>query len=187
MDYVTLFLMAIGMCMDAMVIAMCKGLAIRQVTVRAAAIIGIWFGVFHFIMPIIGYFCGDLVHQYIEDYDHWIIFAVMLYIGVSLIREALSGEEKPMDRELSPKVMLPLSIAVSLDALGAGMAFAVKDIDLVWGPFTLGLMAGSLSFAGMFIGGKFGTKAGKYAGILGGVILIGVGCLVVYDHMFNGA
>ena len=180
-----MILLALGMSMDAFAVSIGKGLALKRATVRDAAIIGIWFGVFHGVMPFIGYALGESVYEHIRMFDHWIIFGVLAYIAVSLIRDALSGEEHTVDRETSPKSMLPLSFAVSLDALAGGLAFSAQRIDITLGAVNLGILAGLLSFAGVYLGNRIGSKYGKISSIAGAAILLVIGIMALYDGITN--
>jgi len=187
MELVALFSFSIAMCIDAFVVSMCKGVSIKQVTSRAAIIVGAWFGTFHFLMPVIGHYCGQAVYDYISGFDHWILLAVFSYLGGKLIYDAVFDKEVEIDKSLAVWPMFIMSVGVSLDALGAGIAFAVEKVEVIWGPSLMGIMAGSLSVIGMFIGGRFGMRYGKTASIIGGIVLIALGLQTVYEHLTGAA
>ena len=94
MDVLTMIAMSIGICMDAMIVSMCKGLALKDITIRSVVIVGLWFGIFHGIMPVIGYLIGEEIYDFVSKIDHWILFAVLCYIGIMLIKEAARGEDE---------------------------------------------------------------------------------------------
>lgn len=180
MDVLTMVAMSIGICMDAMIVSMCKGLALKDIAIRSAVIVGLWFGIFHGIMPVIGYLIGEEIYDFISKIDHWILFAVLCYIGIMLIKEAARGEDEGvMSSSLSVETMLPMAIAVSLDALAVGVSFSASGDGPVSGPLMLGVTAFAMSVIGMFIGGRFGMRFGRIAGIAGGIMLIALGTFSV--------
>jgi putative Mn2+ efflux pump MntP len=176
MDILTMVAICMCVCIDGMIVAMCKGLALKDVTLRSAAIVGLWFGVFHGIMPVIGYLIGSGIYDYISKIDHWILCAVLCYIGIMLIKEAKEGEEEGvLSSSLSVRTMLPLSVAVSLDAMAVGISFSAVGEGPVLGPLLIGVMSFAMCGIGVFVGGRFGMRFGKIAGIAGGIILIALG------------
>lgn len=182
MDILTLVLMCIGVSMDGMIVAMCKGMALKDVTLRSAVIVGLWFGFFHGLMPVIGYLIGQGLYDIISKIDHWIFCAVLCYIGIMLIKEAMEGEEKGvMSSSLSVRTMLPLSVAVSLDAMAVGISFSARGDGPVTGPLMLTVIAFAMCAIGAFVGGKFGMRFGKIAGIAGGLLLITIGLIAALE------
>ena len=186
-DHITLFLMGIGICMDALIVSMCKGLAMKKVTLRSMVIVGLWFGAFHAIMPLIGYFIGEEIHDFISRIDHWIFLLVLGYIGIMLIREAISDkEDEAVSASTSVRTMLPMSVALSLDAFAVGISFAATDTPPAWGVVNLGITAFAMSALGLYIGGRFGNRFGRIAGMTGGILLIALGIFAVLDGEING-
>jgi len=179
-----LFLVAVGLSMDAFAVAVCKGLAAGKVKFRHMLIPGAWFGVFQALMPLIGYFLGSRFEKYIVSVDHWIAFALLAGIGANMLREALKndadGEE---DASLSVKVMLPLALATSIDALAVGITFAFLQVRIVPAVSFIGVVTFLLSMAGVKIGSIFGVRWRKGAQIAGGVILILLGLKILLEHL----
>lgn len=183
MEFHLFIFLIIGLSMDAFVVAIGKGLALKKATVRDALIIALWFGIGHAVMTAIGYSLSESVHEHIEAFDHWIIFIVLAYIAANLIRDALSGDEHTVDEETRVKSMLPLTIAVSLDAMAAGFAFDADGIGLVTGFMGLGITAGLMSFGGVYLGNRIGAIYGKIATLAGAAILLTVGTLALLEGL----
>ena len=184
MDMLTLFLTAVGLSMDAFAVAVCKGLAMKKVTVKNAGVVGLWFGGFQALMPLIGYFIGAQFKESIMAYDHWIAFVLLALIGGNMLREAFSGEEEECtDCALSVKAMLPMAVATSIDALAVGVTFAFLDVNIWWAISFIGVTTCALSMAGAKMGSIFGDRYEKKAEILGGVILILLGIKILLEHL----
>ena len=130
MGLLELFLVAVGLSMDAFAVAVCKGLALRKVNWRQMALVGLWFGGFQALMPLLGYFVGVQFKDQITFIDHWIAFALLAVIGGNMVRESFSKEEECPDASLSVKAMLPMAIATSIDALAVGVGFAFLDVNI---------------------------------------------------------
>lgn len=170
--------------MDAFAVSIGKGLALKRASVRDAIIIALWFGAFHAMMPITGYYIGETVIDYIEKFAHWIIFAILAYLGGMLIRDALREEEHTEDKETGVSSMLPLSIAVSIDSLAVGIGLAAEEVNIVIGALNLGIVTGLMSFGGVFLGNRIGTRYGRIATVVGGVILLVIGTMAVIEYYF---
>lgn len=183
MEILTIILLAIGLAMDAFAVSICKGLAMGKAQWRSMIVIGLWFGAFQAIMPIIGYFLGRSCYDLIKDYDHWIAAALLFLIGANMIREALSGEEEDMNADIGFKVMLILAIATSIDALAIGISIAMdSDRSIFASALVIGVITMVISMVGVKIGSVFGDRFGTKAEILGGVILILIGVKVILEH-----
>ena len=178
MEILTIILLAIGLAMDAFAVSICKGLAMGKAQWRSMIVIGLWFGAFQAIMPIIGYFLGRSCYDLIKDYDHWIAAALLFLIGANMIREALSGEEEDVNADIGFKVMLILAIATSIDALAIGISIA----SIFASALVIGVITMVISMVGVKIGSVFGDRFGTKAEILGGVILILIGVKVILEH-----
>lgn len=184
MHFFSLFLLAVGLSMDAFAVAVCKGLALKKITVRHAAIVGLWFGGFQALMPLIGYFLGAQFRDAITAYAHFIAFALLTLIGANMIREALfEKEDKETDGALSVRSMLPLAVATSIDALAVGITFAFLDVNIWTSILLIGCTTFVLSMLGVKAGSLFGAKYEKKAEILGGVILILLGVKTLLEHL----
>ena len=185
MSILELFLLAVGLSMDAFAVAVCKGLAMERADLKRAAAVGIWFGGFQFIMPIVGYFLGSQFSSYIEAYDHWIAFGLLALIGANMIKEALSkdsGAERT-GPSLAFKVMLVLAVATSIDALAVGVSFAFLQVRILPASAFIGVTTLLLSMLGTKIGSIFGTRYKSGAEIVGGAILILLGVKILLEHL----
>ena len=184
MNLAELLLLAVGLSMDAFAVAVCKGLASSRVRFRQMLIPGLWFGVFQALMPLLGYFLGSRFEKYIVSVDHWIAFVLLGGIGFNMLREAVRGEEPTEeDASLSPKAMLPLALATSIDALAVGVTFALLTDRIVPAVCLIGATTFLISAAGVKIGSLFGAKWRSRAEICGGVILILLGLKILLEHL----
>ena len=184
MSFFSLFLLAVGLSMDAFAVAVCKGLAMKKITVSNAGIVGLWFGGFQALMPLLGYLLAAQFKDSITAYSHWIAFALLSLIGGNMIREAImEKEEEAADSALSVRSMLPLAIATSIDALAVGVTFAFLDVRILPSVILIGCTTFLLSAAGVKAGSLFGAKYEKKAEILGGIILILLGIKTLLEHL----
>ena len=184
MDLLTLFLTALGLSMDAFAVSICKGLALKKVTLKNAGVVGLWFGGFQGLMPLIGYLVGSQFKDSIMAYDHWIAFVLLALIGGNMLREALSNkEEECQDCALSVKAMLPLAVATSIDALAVGVTFAFLSVNIWWAVSFIGVITCVLSMGGVKVGSLFGSRYEKKAEMLGGAILILMGLKILLEHL----
>ncbi len=184
MGLLELFLIAVGLSMDAFAVSVCKGLSERQLKAKHYFIIGAWFGGFQAIMPTIGYLLGSTFEQYITAVDHWIAFVLLCLIGGNMIREALSKDEEKLDASFSFKTMLLLAVATSIDALAVGITFALlPDVNIVAAVLFIGATTFILSAIGLKAGNVFGTKYKSKAELVGGIILILIGTKILLEHL----
>lgn len=146
-------------------------------------IVGIYFGFFQALMPIIGYFLGKNFETLIISIDHWIAFVLLLIIGINMIRECLKEENENMNDKFDFKTMIPLAVATSIDALAIGVTFAFLKINIFTSTFLIGIITALLSMFGVIVGKKFGDKFEKRAQILGGAILIFIGTKILFNHL----
>lgn len=188
MDFVTLLLIAVGVSMDAFSVAICKGLTLRRPTLGQCATVGVWFGGFQALMPIVGYFVGHYFSEIISNFDHWVAFGLLALIGINMIREALGkedeneGESEVADGALSARRMFPLAVATSIDALAVGVSFALLSVDIWSSAFYIGLTTFLFSFVGVKVGAIFGTRYKSKAEFAGGIILIAIGLKILLEH-----
>lgn len=184
MSFLSLFALAVGLSMDAFAVAVCKGLALKKIRLRHAFIVGLWFGGFQALMPLIGYFLAAQFRNAITAYAHWIAFSLLVLIGANMIREAIfEKEEEETDSALSFRSMLPLAVATSIDALAVGVTFAFLDVNIWTSIALIGCTTLLLSMAGVKAGSLFGAKYEKKAEILGGCILILLGVKTLLEHL----
>ena len=183
MNLAELFLLAVGLSMDAFAVSVCKGLAMKKATLRSMAIVGAWFGGFQALMPLLGYCLGTVFAGYITAFDHWIAFALLALIGAGMIREARGGEESGSGASLAFRTMLLLAIATSIDALAVGVTFAFLDVNLPFAIGFIGAVTFVLSAAGVHVGARFGAKYKARAELTGGIILILLGLKILLEHL----
>lgn len=182
MSFWELFIIAVGLSMDAFAIAICKGLSVQKLEKKHMLITGFWFGGSQAVMPLIGYFLGSSFSSLIESIDHWVSFVLLLIIGINMIKES-KEECKNLDASFSARVMFPLAIADSIDALAVGVAFAFKEISILPAISLIGITTLILSAIGVKIGNKFGSKYKSKAELTGGIILIAMGFLMLVKDL----
>ena len=180
-----LFIIAVGLSMDACAVSICKGLSVKKVTLGHAAICGGYFGAFQALMPVIGFVLGVQFQNLIAGIDHWIALILLGLIGANMIREALSGEEEEVNCSFCFRAMLPLAIATSIDALAVGVTFAVMDIGskIVFAVIFIGVVTFLLSAIGVKIGNLFGSKFKSKAELFGGVVLVLMGLKIFLEDL----
>lgn len=184
MGLVELFILAVGLSMDAFAVSVCKGLAMDRCNMKKAMICGVWFGGFQALMPLIGYILGRQFSDYITAIDHWIAFVLLGIIGGNMIREAISDEEEEANDCLDMKTMFLLAVATSIDALAVGITFAFLQGTNVFAAVSfIGIITFCLSVAGVRIGNVFGMRYKKKAEIAGGAILILLGIKILLEHL----
>lgn len=179
----SLFALAVGLAMDAFAVSVCKGLAMKTITLKKAAIVGLWFGVFQGVMPLAGYLLGSRFEQSITAIDHWIAFILLGIIGISMIREAFSKEDNSANDSLDVKTMFLLAVATSIDALAVGITFAFLQVNIIAAVCFIGAVTFALSAAGVKVGNVFGLKYKSRAEIAGGVILLFIGTKILLEHL----
>ena len=185
MEIWELFLVAVGLSMDAFAVSVCKGLSVKTLRPRHCAVAGLYFGGFQALMPLLGWLLGRQFESLIKSIDHWIAFVLLALIGANMIREALGGEEDVND-SFSFKTMLPLAVATSIDALAIGVTFAFLEVQILPAILLIGCPPFVLSAAGVKIGNAFGSGFQSKAEIAGGVILILLGTKILIEHLFFG-
>lgn len=185
MSLVELFLIAVGLSMDAFAVAVCKGLAARKLSPKHYLLIGVWFGGFQALMPAIGFFLGSAFQKYIQSVDHWVAFFLLLLIGGNMLREGLSKEEaEEADDSFSFRNLLVLAVATSIDALAVGITFALlPEVNIAAAVSLIGVVTFLLSALGLKLGNVFGVKYKNRAEIAGGVILILIGTKILLEHL----
>lgn len=183
MSIFELFLLAVGLSMDAFAVSVCKGLSVKTLKPKHALLAGLYFGGFQALMPVIGYFAGSYFADIISSYDHWIVFILLLLIGGNMIKEALDKEEENLNDSFDFKTMLLLAIATSIDALAVGVSFAFLKVNIVYAAAFIGVITFILSAVGIKIGNIFGTRYRAKAELAGGIILILIGLKVLLEHM----
>jgi putative Mn2+ efflux pump MntP len=183
MSLFELFILAVGLSMDAFAVSICKGLAIKKINLKKAGIVGLYFGLFQAGMPLIGYTLGVKFQSNITVIDHWIAFVLLVIIGANMIKESLNKECEVADDSLNLKNMLVLAIATSIDALAVGVTFAFLKVDILPAVSFIGIVTFILAMVGVKIGNVFGTKYKSKAEFAGGIILILMGIKILFQHL----
>lgn len=180
MNILELFILAVGLSMDAFAVSICKGLSLGKIQKKHMAIAGAWFGGFQALMPLIGYFAGRFFAEKLTQYDHWVAFILLLFIGGSMIKESLCEEEESNDA-IDIKTMFLLAVATSIDALAVGVTFAFLKVAILPAVVFIGVVTFVCSAVGIKIGSIFGTKYKSKAELCGGIILILIGLKILLE------
>ena len=193
MDLLPLIGIALGLAMDAFSVAIATGLTLKTVAPRQYFRLSYHFGLFQFLMPILGWLAGSTVVVYISNVDHWIAFALLSYVGGKMIRESFDrGETDVPDRIVPDRIvkdptrgasLVVLSIATSIDALAVGLTLALLEVSILMPAFVIGVVAAGMTFVGLRIGRYAGQWLGPWMERVGGVVLIGIGLKIVVDHL----
>lgn len=187
MGFAELFLIGVGLSMDAFAVSVCKGLNMRgKVNFKHAGVIALSFGGFQALMPLIGYFLGIGFEKYITKIDHWIAFLLLGFIGGKMVIEAIkewNAEDKQEEDKLVIKELFILAVATSIDALAVGITFAFLSVN-IWSAISIiGVTTFILSLIGVVIGNKFGSKYKSKAELVGGIILVLMGIKILLEHL----
>ncbi len=185
--FVELFLIGVGLSMDAFVVSICKGLGMSRLNMRQAAVISLFFGGFQAFMPLIGWALGSQLTDFITPIDHWIAFGLLAFVGGKMLWDAFHEDDEDegvqTDEKLDLKELLMLAIATSIDALAVGITFAFLQVAIVPSITIIGLTTFVISFAGVAVGRFFGARFEKPATIVGGVVLILIGVKILLEHL----
>ena len=171
--------------MDAFAVSIGKGLTVTRVRPVDVIKTALWFGGFQALFPLLGFFAANTFSKYVTAVDHWIIFALLAFIGGNMIREAF-GEEEENSRETAQfdwRHMLPLAVACSIDAFAVGVSFAFMQVNIWFSVIVIGVVTGAFSAAGLYISRVFGARWQKPAQIAGGAVLVLIGLKVLLEHL----
>ncbi len=184
MGLLTLLGIAVGLGMDAFAVAIATGSRLERLTFRPTFRLSFHFGLFQFLMPIIGWYGGSRIEHLIRDYDHWIAFGLLLFIGINMIRESLSKDDDsaPLKDPTRKWTLILLSIATSIDALAVGLSMALLNVDILWASVIIGVVASGMTIVGMVFGRRLGIKFGKKMGFVGAAVLIFIGAKILVEH-----
>ena len=183
MGLLELFVIAVGLSMDAFAVSICKGLSVRELKPKHALTVGVYFGGFQMLMPLIGFALGVRFQSFITSIDHWIAFVLLAFIGFNMIREARSDEENESNDRFDFKTMLPLAVATSIDALAVGVTFAFLRVNIVPAVSFIGCITFLLSAIGLKAGNIIGAKNRSRAEFAGGLVLILMGIKILLEHL----
>ena len=183
MQLYELFIIAVSLSMDAFAVSICKGLSTGRPRAGHCLACGTWFGAFQALMPLIGWLLGVRFQGMIVSIDHWIAFILLGMIGFNMVRESRGGEVEELDCSYSPRAMLPLAVATSIDALAVGVTFAFLQVDNIFLAVAfIGATTFVLSAAGVKVGAAFGVRFKSKAELAGGLILMGMGVKILVEH-----
>ena len=182
-----LFLIAVGLSMDAFAVGICLGLTMTESVMKKAFIVGLYFGIFQAVMPLIGYMAATWFADKITAYDHWIAFILLCFLGGKMIfgsfkKEEVPGKEK--ETSLAPAKMLPFAFATSIDALAAGISFAFLQVNIIPAVSFIGITTLILSAIGIKTGNIFGVRFKSKSEFAGGIILALIGFKILFEHTF---
>ncbi len=182
MGIIEILLIGFGLSMDAFAVSVCKGLATRKVQLKHFLTVGLWFGGFQALMPLIGYFLGSTFEKYISSIDHWVAFILLSLIGIGMVKESTDCDSEGND-SFAPKTMAVLAVATSIDALAAGVTFImIKNVfHLIFAVSAIGITTSVLSATGLWVGNVFGARFKSKAELAGGIILILIGVKILLE------
>lgn len=183
MGLLELFVIAVGLSMDAFAVSICKGLSVRELKPKHALMVGVYFGGFQMLMPLIGFALGVRFQSFITSIDHWIAFVLLGLIGANMIRESREQDEENLSDSFSFGTMLPLAVATSIDALAVGVTFAFLQVSILPAVCFIGATTFILSCIGIRIGHVFGLKYKSRAELFGGAVLIFMGIKILLEHL----
>ena len=182
MTLIELFILAIGLSMDAMAVSICKGLSVPKAEKKHMLLVGLYFGGFQAMMPLLGYWLGVNFQTLVESVDHWIAFVLLGIIGLNMIKESRENDVEELDDGFSAKDMLPLAIATSIDALAVGITFAFLKVQIVPAVSFIGITTFCLSAVGLVIGNTLSAHSKSKAELAGGIVLIAMGTKILLEH-----
>ena len=179
---IDILLISVGLAMDAFAVSICKGLSFRKINLKKSAIVGLYFGLFQALMPLIGYLFASMFKELIESVDHWIAFILLLSIGIKMIIESFDKDNN-IDDNVNFKSMILLAIATSIDALAVGITLSFLNINIFIAILMIGIVTFVLSFLGALFGSKISNKLNVNFEIIGGIILITIGVKILLEHL----
>ena len=182
MSYLELFIIAVGLSMDAFAVSIAKGLSVCRIAPRHSICVGSWFGGFQALMPLVGFYLGVTFSRFVTSVDHWIAFFLLGLIGMNMIRESFSREEVAPDPDFSVRTMFIMAVATSIDALAVGISFAVLSVDIWSAVAIIGATTFLLSIVGLKIGNIFGCRYKTKAEFFGGAVLLLLGVKILVEH-----
>ena len=185
MDFLTLLLIALGLSMDAFAVSVTEGFSIHEKKIRGSLRIGLCFGLFQALMPILGWLAGLTLIKWIAALDHWVAFGLLAFVGVRMIAESYATESKKKEGVLGNAELLMLGIATSIDALAVGLSFAFLKIEIVWPALFIGLVTFAISSIGVLLGRKIGDHVQGRLERIGGIILIAIGLKILAEHLLT--
>ena len=186
MSFFEVFLIALGLAADAFAVSVAAGSTGATRGQRSMLRLSFHFGLFQCLMPILGWLAGFSIERYVQSFDHWIVFGLLLWVAIRMIRSARTEDDRSVRRDPSRGMLLViLSVATSLDALAIGFSLALLRVSIWYPSVVIGVVTGATSFLGILLGQRFSKKFGKMAAEIGGVILILIGTRILLAHIFS--
>lgn len=182
MTFIELLIIAIGVSMDAFAVSICKGLSVTRLRPKHMLSVGLWFGGFQALMPLLGYYVGIHFSDLVSSVDHWIAFVLLAIIGLGMIKESRDKDCDDMDPDFSFRTMLAMAVATSIDALAIGVSLAFLKVDIWMSVLIIGITTGLFSMLGINIGNVFGSRYKSTAELIGGIILVVMGVKILVEH-----
>jgi putative Mn2+ efflux pump MntP len=184
LNFLEILLLALSMSMDAFAVCLGAGAQVRSTGARPIFRLAFHFGLFQFLMPVIGWFAGATIVRYISAYDHWVAFGLLVFVGIRMIRSGLEvgGGEQMNDPSRGWRLVL-LAIATSIDALAVGFSLGLVGMTIWYPAVVIGVVTGLVSWMGIFLGNRLGQKLGKRMEIIGGIVLILIGIRILLSHL----
>ena len=183
MNLLDLFVIAVGLSMDAFAVSIAKGLSLKKYALKYSLLAGLYFGIFQALMPLIGFFLGAHFQKRIQAFDHWIAFILLFIIGINMFKESFK-KEKSENSDFSFRKMFALGIATSIDALALGVSFACLQVQILFAALVIGLTTFTFSGSGVFLAASLKLKIGHIATRFGGILLIILGVKILIEHSF---
>ena len=180
-----LFVIAVGLSMDAFAVSICKGLSVRRCTFRHMVICGLYFGIFQGVMPLIGYLLGSQFESLVTAIAPYIAFILLAFIGINMIRESREDDEENVSDDFSVRAMIPLAVATSIDALAVGVSFAFLQVNIIPAVLFIGVTTFTCCVFGVKIGNLFGSRYKSSAELFGGVVLVLMGLKILMEHLLG--
>ena len=189
MSLLTIMLLALAMSSDAFAVALCRGISLKSTPFLGALKIGVLFGIIEAMTPLLGWLIGYIALQYIEKWDHWVVFAIMLFLGINMIYSSLkSSDENDQQEPISSNkksffMLIFTAISTSIDAFAVGVGLAMANVNIYFTASMIGLATCVMVTTGLLLGKKIGCVVGKKAELFGGLVLIAIGVITLYQHL----
>lgn len=184
--FLTTLFTALGLSMDAVAVSISSGMSVREIKISQALKMALCFGIMQAVMPCLGYVAGVQFRGQLEAYDHWVAFLLLGYLGIKMILDSRGAGEAPLDSPFATRKLLLLGVATSIDALAVGVSFSLLAISLAETVVTIGVVTFALCLPAVWFGARLGKSMAKRADILGGAILIIMGCKILIEHLIAG-
>jgi putative Mn2+ efflux pump MntP len=184
MGLISIIFIAVGLSMDSFAVSISNGLTLRNLNLSKSILIASSLAFFQAMMPLLGWFAGNGVEEYIQEIDHWVAFILLAFIGGKMVYEGLQKGEEISATELNGFTLIGQSIATSIDAFAVGISFAVLGYEITKTVIIIGLVTFIFSMLGLQLGKLFGKRLGKSVEIFGGLVLIGIGVKILFEHIY---